>query len=329
VNTDEWQRRETERWEAQMDRPNPRIAALAEALHRLNVTDGYYETDEEAAAAILAALPPDWCAPVGYVAVRLYSGGVLWDGTTNTEPIDFLNPPSPTPADDPRIAALAEALLKAIPGYQRWMAYPIDSHAELQNRAGAMEAEAASHAAAILAALPPDWCGHEWMQDSTTALLERDTAITNLNAALNSESMERADAEREIARLRGEVMIYKPFYDAVVSQGATLRRTLRCAGGEAVNKPLGDGWWLCPCCDGDGGSNSGPLPDHEAELARLRANIETIIEETNNAADVRDAELARLRKIKEVARAVTRPYVTRYEQAEAINALRAMLEEKS
>ena len=34
--------------------------------------------------------------------------------------------------------------------------------------------------------------------------------------------------------------------------------------------PLGDGWWPCPCCDGSGGSNSGPLPDHAALVAAAR-----------------------------------------------------------
>jgi hypothetical protein len=32
----------------------------------------------------------------------------------------------------------------------------------------------------------------------------------------------------------------------------------------------GDGWWPCPCCNGEGGSNGGPLPPHAAEIARLR-----------------------------------------------------------
>jgi hypothetical protein len=37
--------------------------------------------------------PVAFFAPDGFVLVRLYSGGVLADGTTNTEPIDFLTPP--------------------------------------------------------------------------------------------------------------------------------------------------------------------------------------------------------------------------------------------
>lgn len=28
------------------------------------------------------------------------------------------------------------------------------------------------------------------------------------------------------------------------------------------------GWYPCPCCDGEGGSHSAPLPDHKAEILR-------------------------------------------------------------
>jgi hypothetical protein len=72
----------------------------------------YADFHPAAAVAILGErgvfLADGW--PTGYVPVRLYSGGVLADGTTNTEPIDFLNPPAPDYPEAATIATLRETL---------------------------------------------------------------------------------------------------------------------------------------------------------------------------------------------------------------------------
>jgi hypothetical protein len=112
---------------------DPRIVELTEALHEaspgyIDISDDMVNGDEYAmlAVAILAALPPDWCGLPGFVAVRLYSGGVLADGTTNTEPIDFLNPPPPTSTNDQveiaRLRAALERLVVAANPALAWMA---------------------------------------------------------------------------------------------------------------------------------------------------------------------------------------------------------------
>jgi hypothetical protein len=79
-------------------------------------------------------------------------------------------------SEDPRIAALAEAL-RSLPvpaTYEEWQAR-IDASYE-------------DDAAAILAALPPDWCGHHAASEAMRALAEQTATIVQ--------------QEDEIARLR-------------------------------------------------------------------------------------------------------------------------------
>jgi hypothetical protein len=58
-----------------------------------------------------------------------------------------------------------------------------------------------------------------------------------------------------------------------------------------------DGWWPCPCCDGDGGSNSGPLPDHAALVAAATEMAQrTYVDEEGLTATVPYDRLYVLRK---------------------------------
>lgn len=105
-----------------------------------------------------------------------------------------------------RIAALAEVLLAAIPGYSRWFEWPVTTGREARARSEAREAEAYNHAAAILAALP------EWMlvrkDESIWAALEADPLFRSSMAAAEAgiEAGRTTKYElvpnAEIARLR-------------------------------------------------------------------------------------------------------------------------------
>jgi len=63
----------------------------------------------------------------------------------------------PTPVllydTDEAVERLAAALLRAVPGYQRWLQWPATTSKELAAQADAAESEAYNHAAAIIAAL--------------------------------------------------------------------------------------------------------------------------------------------------------------------------------
>lgn len=50
------------------------------------------------------------------------------------------------------VERLARALLRAVPGYQRWMDWPVLTQTETQNREDALDAELYAHARAIAAA---------------------------------------------------------------------------------------------------------------------------------------------------------------------------------
>jgi hypothetical protein len=155
---------------------DPRTAALAVALHNRqhHTRPSPCASCEVDAAAILAALPADWCGhhvtPDGTVVSTMPLDGDHIHRLLND--LGHFDNQCPAHDMDPRTAALAEALHLAMtdtPG--------LGDRPELWTEA----------AVKFLAALPADWCGHDaaWTSAVTHALSDRNEELV-----------------REVARLR-------------------------------------------------------------------------------------------------------------------------------
>ena len=128
---------------------------------------------------------------------------------------------------DPRTAALAEALVNT-EMIQRYRAYALKANP------GTMASEsmwqlACEWAAAILAALPPDWCGHDPDDAERTALYLHTMNNMNTEIASHRECVESirvlvADAERAAQIERDNAA---NLYESVVEQESTIARLRR------------------------------------------------------------------------------------------------------
>jgi hypothetical protein len=135
-------------------------------------------------------------------------------------------------AIDPRLAPLAAALYAADAKLRR----PADGTTRLRHRVGQYWFR--DYAAAILAALPPDWCGHEPDDARKIASLRDLTAlqaatIARLRADMVAIATQRNEARAEIATLRAAL-------DGLAKAAALPRNTRADRGGGVTLK----GEWI-------------------------------------------------------------------------------------